>query len=170
MVSRKEYREDAGIVIELVGTSGVEYHIKIKIKENRMVALNRIIPELIKNGVDMANIVNDFCGRIINWDVYAYDSDSQSWDRICIDPLELVDPNHGGNKMPHKMDQVASLLLALNDDLNVAKSELKMFTLRRYLLKNWPLIWLINSAHDIIGYNEFRENMAELEITERGEE
>ena len=160
------YRDGPGAVIEIVGQSGIEYHVKIKYYPNRLRELNRIMPELLEKGGDAAKILTDFCSLVVDFDVYAYDSDSLSWDRICIDTTELFDSKSENNVMPHKLDSIASLVLCLSNDLNVVKMERKMHTLRRYILRNWPQNYLINGIHETINHDEYREIMTQLKVME----
>ena len=155
-----------GAVIEIIGQSGIEYNIKVRYYPNRLQEFNRIMPELLKNGGDAAKILADFCGLIVDFDVYAYDSDSFSWDRICIDAPELFDSKSENNVMPHKFDAIASLVLCLNNDLAIVKMNSEMHTLRRYICKNWPQNYLLNGIHTTINHDEYHEIIVALKAME----
>ena len=170
MALKEGYREGPGVVITLTGASGIEYQIKVKYNPKLLEQLNKIIPKLIRNEGDLTKILTDFAHLIVGWRVYAYDPEGKSWDSICIDAIELVDPDSGEKTMPHVMDQVATLVRALSSDIDLVRVDPKMYTLRRYILRNWPSIWLLNEVHETIPHDEFREILAGIEKTERGKE
>jgi len=148
---KPEYKNGPGITIFTTGSSGTEYKLEVFTNPIQLTAFDNKMANLDDDGSKVLTILSAFCPLIIQFKIYAHHPIDCSWDSICIEPVEVA--NFAENQtMPHRLDVAASVALALVDDLTSAKLE-SMFTLRRYLLRNWRTNLLLNEnvSFDSIG-------------------
>lgn len=167
-IQREEWREGPGLMIVVRGKTEIEYKIIVELNKSLLKEFDMVIGKLLDGGDDKNKLLSNFCPLLIKWKVVSYDPRNRSYDRICIEPSQLDGPNTVINQMPHVMDQVACLALALFDDINTAKTEPKMGSLRRHILNNWRVNWLLNEGYDSTSHDELYKISCELKKIEMG--
>jgi len=165
-IQREEWREGPGLMIGVKGKTEIEYKIIVELNKTLLKEFDLVVGRLLDGGDDKHKLLFNFCRLLIKWKVVSYCPRSRSWDRICIEPSQLDGPNTASEKMPHVMDQVACLVLALFDDINTAKTEPKMGSLRHHILNNWRVSWLLNGGYDSISHDELCKISCDLKKME----
>jgi len=164
---KAEYNNGPGITIFTDGTSNTGYKIEVFSQPILLAAFDNKMANLDNDDSKILTILSSFCPLIIKFKTYFYKPIEHSWCEICIESEKVAD--FGENrKTPHKLDAVASLALALVDDLTSAKLK-SMFTLRRSLLRYWKTTLLLNENVNFESISDFMRIGVELFDIENGD-
>lgn len=155
---RSDYRGRSEYNVEINGLSGALYRIQISVDWRVLCRLDRSIEDLIERGESLEELLSAFSPLIFNWSVEAYSSSDfgfQSWKKICLRSAKVPG-------MVHVMDQIASIALALHDDLNSALMVPELQSLRNYLLANSHSNWLMGGLQESMTFTELTSKLALL--------
>jgi hypothetical protein len=164
---KAEYNNGPGITIFTHGSSNTEYKIEVFSQPILLAAFDNKMSNLDNDDSKILTVLSTFCPLIIKFKTYFYKPIEHNWCEICIESAEAAE--FGENReAPHRLDTVASLALALVDDLTSAKFK-SMFTLRRSLLRYWKTTLLLNENVNFESLSDFMRIGVELFEIENGD-
>ena len=154
-VARGNYREHPEINVEIVGQSTILYRIRVLPQYQLISKFNELIVFLMESETDVADVLASFSRKLVRFRVDAYCASNRTWSRICIRSLK-------SKKFPHPFDALATVCLALNDDINTVTKNPELDQWRQYIAANWEQNWLLSDGFQQIGYQELTETLGKL--------